>query len=295
LKSWPLIGSFILAGAAAASGAALLGARRRWHSETARMVERIYPPAALAAAPYSREELAGLPDPVARYFRFALTPGQSVVSAARLKQTGQFALRRDAWTPFVATEYFSVEPRGFLWDARLRIAGLNALYIRDGYAGAQGAMYGAIAAAIPVVNERGTVQMATGELLRYLAELVFLPTALLPRAGISWTPIDQLSARVTLTDAATTVSCNVDFGTDGEIIRISAMRYLGNDAATLTPWVGHFSNYRQIDGMMIPMTADVEWVLPDGPFSYWRGCLRNVRYDFARRLRAGFPVTVQGG
>jgi hypothetical protein len=283
LKTRPLVGFLVLAGAAAASGRALLGARRRWDAETARMVERIHPPVSIAAPPFSREELAGLPDPVVRYFWFALTPGQSVVSGARLQQTGEFALRRGAWAPFVATEYFSVEPRGFLWDARLRIARMNAFYIRDGYAGGQGAMYGAIAAAMPVVNERGTMQMATGELLRYLVELVFLPTALLPRAGIFWTPIDQVRARVTLTDEATTVSCNVDFGTNGEIVRISAMRYLGNDAATLTPWVGHFSNYRLIDGMMIPMTADVEWVLPDGPFPYWRGSMRNVRYDFARR------------
>jgi hypothetical protein len=84
----------------------------------------------------------------------------------------------------LSVEYFSVEPRGFLWDARIRMTAMMPIYIRDGYFGGEGAMYGQLAAIVPVVNQRGTSKMASGELLRYLAELVLLPTALLPRCGI---------------------------------------------------------------------------------------------------------------
>ena len=230
---------------------------------------------------FSRDDLAGLPAPVARYFEFALAPGQPVVRSARFRQAGAMALRADVWSPFTAVEYFSVGPPGFLWDARIRMAPLVWCYIHDGYVAGEGAMYGALSALIPVVDQHGTPSMASGELLRYLAEAVFLPTALLPRDGIAWTPLDENTARVTLADRGTTVSCDVDFSEHGEIVRVSAMRYRdAGGASELTPWVGRFRDYRRFDGMMIPMWGEVEWVLPEGPFPYWRGRIVDAHYEF---------------
>ncbi len=123
------------------------------------------------------------------------------------------------------------------------------------------------------------------ELLRYLAEAVFIPTALLPRGGISWEAIDENTARVTLIDGDTTVSCDVDFGEQSEIVRISAMR--GRDIGgkfELVPWVGHFSDYRRVQGMMIPMRGEVQWVLPGGPAPYFRARVVGAQYDFVTDL-----------
>jgi len=227
---------------------------------------------------------------VVRYLEFALTPGQPMVRNTRIRQVGELAMQADSWKPFTAVEDFSAAPPGFLWDARIRMAPGLAVYVRDGYCAGEGAMYGALSALVPVVNERGTPEMASGELLRYLAEAVFFPTALLPRDGISWKPIDENSARVTLIDVATTVSCDVDFGEDGEIVRMSAMRgRIAGGTFELAPWVCHFGDYRRVDGMMIPMSGEVEWVLPAGPSPYWRGHIVDAQYDFAPR--AGMPVS----
>ena len=272
------IAGSLVAGIAAALTVAVV----RWNVETARSVARLRARHDAEAPAFSRDDLAGLPDPVVRYFEFALTPGQPVVRTARLRQVGEFAMRADSWSPFTAVEYFSAAPPGFLWDARIRMAPATSVYVRDGYSGGEGVMYGALLALVPVVNERGTSTMASGELLRYLAEAVLLPTALLPRDGISWKPLGESTARVTLTDGDTTVSCDVDFSERNEIVRISAMRYRDADGKFgLTPWVGHFSEYRRVEGMMIPMSGEVEWVLPEGPFPYWRGRIVDAHYDFA--------------
>jgi hypothetical protein len=143
-------------------------------------------------------------------------------------------------------------------------------------------MYGKLAALVPVVNQRGTPKMASGELLRYLAEAPLLPTALLPREGVSWEAISESTARATLADGATKVSCDVCFSERGEIVRISVMRYRDADGeALLTPWIGHWRDYRRVNGMMIPMAGEVEWVLPEGAFSYWRGRTLTAQYEFA--------------
>jgi hypothetical protein len=252
-----------------------------WTAQTGRLATRLHTHDE-REAPYSRDALAGLPAPVVRYFDFALTPGQSLVRGARLRQTGAMALRPDSWSRFTATEYFGVDPPGFVWDANIHVAPLVWVHVRDGYWAGEGTMTGKLAAIVPVVDEHGTPEMASAELLRYLAEAVLLPTALLPRHGIAWTALDDQTARATVADAGMTVSCDVSFGERNQIERIRAMRYRDVDGkSVLVPWVGHFGDYRRIDGMMIPMSADVEWVLAGEKVPYWRGRVVEARYEFA--------------
>ena len=274
----------MIAAAFVAGGVALVSfADLFWNVETKRGVGRLRAGQRdPGASPFSRGDLAGLPAPVQRYFDFALTPGQPLVRYARLRQTGDFAMRPGSWNPFTAAEYFSVLPPGFLWDARIQMGRILPLYVRDSYVAGEGALKATVAALVPMVHIRGTPSMASGELLRYLAEAPLLPTALLPREGVSWTAIDEFTARATLTSGATTVSCDMHFGESGEIVRFSAMRDGIFHGMTLSKeWVGHFRDYRRIDGMMVPTCAEVAWIMPEGPQPYWRGRVIDPEYDFA--------------
>ena len=40
-----------------------------------------------------------------------------------------------------------------------------------------------------------------------------------------------------------------------------------------TPWEGRFADYAERDGMRVPLTGAVAWVLPEGRRDYWRGRL----------------------
>jgi hypothetical protein len=53
-------------------------------------------------------------------------------------------------------------------------------------AGGEGASEAKLAAIIPLQKMGGTPEVASSSLLRYLAEAAWLPTALLPRSGVSW-------------------------------------------------------------------------------------------------------------
>ena len=149
----------------------------------------------------------------------------------------------------------------------------------------EGATTGKLAGLIPVVDLRGTPEMASGALVRYLAEAVWFPTALLPSDGVSWSTVDDRTARAMLTDGATAVSLDVHFGERGEIVRASAMRHRAVQRGTvLTPWVCHYRDYARTDGMMIPMAAAVEWVLPEKRFPYWRASTIGVEYELAPQM-----------
>lgn len=285
MAPWRLLAGIVVGGGAALASAVALGARG-WSRATAETLERLHAAAAkrspVAPGPkplhYDPAQLAGLPPPVVRYFSFALVPGQQLVRSARFTQRGTFATRRDRWAPFSAAEAFTVSPPGFVWDARIRMAPLVVAHVRDSYIAGEGVMHGALAGVLTMVDQRGTPEMASGALLRYLAEAPWLPTALLPSAGVRWDPVDDSTARATLSDSGTTVSMDVHFATSGEIERITAARHRDvKGTPVLTPWVGHYRDYARVEGMMVPGESEVGWELPDGWFPYWRG--RAVRTE----------------
>jgi hypothetical protein len=285
MKRWVVGSARVLGGlAGAALGATAIGALR-WTRSTARWTRQLAahekPPGPGETAAVALEQLAGLSEPAERYFAFALTRGQPRVRRARLEQVGELAVRAGAWRPFTAVEHFTVRPPGFLWDAHVRMAPLIAARVRDSYLAGIGATEARLAGLIPPANLRGTPEIAAGALLRYFAEAVWFPTALLPTERLFWEPVDADTARITLTDEGITVTLDVHLGPRGDIVRATAMRHRMIDgAAVLTPWVCHYRDYARTAGMMIPTAGEVEWLLPDGPLPYWRGRIISVEYTF---------------
>ena len=281
MTRWVRRTALVLGGLGLAILLVLAGGTILWKRATGRAVA-LLGKGPLAPARYSPDQLAGLPPPVVRYFEFALVPGQPLVRHARVTQVGTFARARDAWARFSAVEDFAVWPPGFVWDASIRMAPLLPARVRDSYLGGEGNMHGTLGGVVPIVDQRGTPEMAGAALLRYLAEGAWLPTALLPSAGVRWEAEDDSTARATLTDAGTTVSMDVHFGPGGEIARITAQRYRDVDGTpVLTPWRGTFGDYARVNGMQVPMESEVGWELPDGWLPYFRA--RNVKLEYAFR------------
>jgi hypothetical protein len=177
-----------------------------------------------------------------------------------------------------------VQPPGFVWDATIHMAPLVPVRVRDEYVAGEGAMLGKVAALVPVADQRGTPEMAAGALSRYLGEAVWLPTALLPSAGVSWAAIDDSTARATLTDGETMVSADFHFGARGEIVGTTMSRFRDvNGRGVLTPFEGRMGGaYRRVSGMMVPEAGEVAWLLPAGRFAYWRGRLVDAAYEPSR-------------
>jgi hypothetical protein len=276
----------LVAGVAGAAAAAVLLADASWKRTTRRAVRALAgPPGALPGegGTISPDELAALPEPVARYFRFALAPGQRVIEHARFQQTGTMrSAAGAAWSPFTAEETFATRPPGFVWDAVVAVLPFVPLRVRDGYARGEGASEAKLAAAIPLQNMGGTPEVASASLLRYLAEAAWLPTALLPRSGVSWVATADGGARATLADHGVTVTVEVAFGAGGEIARVSALRYRAvGGKPVLTRWTGRYFDYARVEGMMIPLAAEVAWSPPEGEFAVWRGRIADASYRFA--------------
>lgn len=262
----------------------------RWASGTRALMAQL-DAARVAPAParYNARELDGLPAPVQRYFRAALQDGQPIIAAATVDHTGTFNLGEttDNWKPFTSHQRVVTQRPGFLWDGRMNILPGLDVRVHDAYVAGEGILHPAIFGLFSLMDLRGTKEVAEGELMRYFAEAAWYPTALLPSQGVFWTAVDDRSARATLTDGPLTVALAFTFDAEEgliESVRADARGRTEGGQVVMRPWEGRWSNHQLREGMRVPTSGEVAWLLPDeegGRKPYWRGTITALRYGLS--------------
>lgn len=235
---------------------------------------------------YNLEAIANLPDPVRRYFQKALKNGQPVITGVDIEHVGTFNFSEtgEQWRPFRSTQRVVPRRPGFLWDARISMAPGLTVFVRDAYVAGRGILTAKLFGFLTVMEQPETPELDQGELMRFLAEAAWYPTALLPGQGVSWEAIDDTTAAAELTDGETTVRLIFEFDAEGAIASVRSegrFREVGGELVA-TPWVGRFWDYELRDGMMIPQRGEVAWLLSEGPQPYWRGRIRRIEYEYTR-------------
>lgn len=277
----------VLVGLAAVIAVSLVVAASRWRAGTDRLRGRLEAARIpIVPATYDPRELEGLPAPVRRYLGAVLTPGQPMIAAVRVTHAGTFNTSEVAerWTPFSSDQRVVTRRPGFDWDARVTMAPGVAVWAHDAYVEGEGILHVAALGLVPILDLRGTPEVARGELMRFLAESPWYPTVLLPSQGVRWQPVDERSAAATLTDRGVAVTLVFRFDDQGlvESVRAGSRDRTIGGRLVPTPWLGRWGAYQVRDGMRVPTEGEVEWQPPSGPLPYWRGRIRAIRYDFAR-------------
>ena len=260
----------------------------RWQNDTAALRAKLEA-ARVAPSParYNESELQSLPPPVQRYFRAVLKDGQPVVAAANVTLSGTFNMGETTaqWKSFTSEQRVVARRPGFDWDARIMMFPGVPVHIHDAYVAGAGVLRGAALGLIPVVNMEDSPELARGELMRFFAEAVWYPTALLPSQGVRWEAVDDRSARATLADDPISLTLTFGFQDDGLIATVYAEargRSIANGKTVSAPWQGRFWNYAERNGMRVPMDGEVQWLLAEGAWPYFRATTTRITYEFAK-------------
>jgi hypothetical protein len=266
------------------TAASLYGAQR-WRSLTAELNARLEASRKQPSATrYDARELDGLPAPVQRYFRAVLPDVAPIVATAAVTHAGTFNMgeTKDQWKPFTSEQRVVTQAPGFVWNGRIAMLPGVPVLVHDAYVAGEGLLRPAIFGLITLVNLQGKGEIARGELMRFFAEAAWYPTALLPSQGVRWEPINDTSARATLTDGPISLTMTFTFSADGLITSVLAESRGRTVAGKVipTPWEGRWSNYQRQGGMLVPMTGEVAWLLPEGAKPYWRGTITALDYEF---------------
>jgi hypothetical protein len=171
---------------------------------------------------------------------------------------------------------------GFVWNARVRVAPLLHVRVRDSLVEGRGSGQVSLLSAFTVAEDAGTLEMNSGSLHRYLAEAVWYPTALLPSAKLQWSAIDTNGALATLTDHGMSVSLEFRFSDTGEVTGIYTPARWGSfdGGYKQVPWEGHFGRYEERMGLFVPMEGEVGWYFDNEWQAVWKG--RITAFDAQR-------------
>jgi hypothetical protein len=231
------------------------------------------------AGVFQARDVADVPEPARRYLAHAIPEGHPLGQSARVSQRGTFRSEEGGrWHPFTATQHIATAVPGFVWDARIALLPWVHVRVMDAYVGGSGELEARLASVIPVARMRPGPALNEGELLRYLAEAPWVPTALLPAMGVAWEAIDDRSARATLRDGATSASLVFTFNVRNEVERVSGLRPFRRDDGTTEPraWVGRWSHYDRRGGLLVPTEGEVAWATAGRERPYWRGRVESV-------------------
>jgi hypothetical protein len=229
-------------------------------------------------------DLDDLPAPIRRYLRHVLPLDQPPVQAVRLEQTGTFRSGGSGapWKDFTATQHVTIRPPGFVWDASIAMLPGLSVRVLDAYADGKGALWARLGGVVPVADPTPGPALDEGELMRYLAEAPLYPTALLPDMGITWTAVDDRSARATLEHRGTTATLVFHVNDQDEVERVTGKRPFLTDDGTYEErsWKGTWRNYERRGSLRVPTEGEVAWIHPEGAVAYWRGHMESIEYQF---------------
>lgn len=227
----------------------------------------------------TEEMLEGLPSPVQRYLRYAGIVGKPMARIIHVKQKGTMQpSAKGGRIPLEAEQWYTVQPPGFVWDGMMHVGPLPVARARDEYFNGRGNMLVRAGATFTVVDSKGE-EMDQGEMMRYLSEMIWFPSAFLLDT-ISFEPVDDASARVTLTNGGRSVTGTMYFDQEGRLTNFVAERYrMVGGAYELCTWSTPTTEYGVLAGLNLPVRGKAVWNLPDGDLEYIDATISALEYD----------------
>jgi hypothetical protein len=107
-----------------------------------------------------------------------------------------------------------------------------------------------------------------GEFQRWLAESVWFPTNLLPSERLQWSAITTNTAKLTFNYNDLSVTFFVSINNSGEITQMETTRFMEKDKKEI--WICKMADYKNMNGILIPTTAEALWKLDNVGFIYER-------------------------
>ncbi len=149
---------------------------------------------------------------------------------------------------------------------------------RDKFGNGKGEMAIKVFSLIPVVNAGNNEKVNQATLQRYLAEIVWFPSAALS-PYISWKPLNDNSAQATMDYNGTTGSGVFHFDLNGNFQKFVAMRYKDIKDTIPKEWTVSMIKSEIQNGIKIPVECEVSWLLENQDWRWLKLRVKNIQYN----------------
>jgi hypothetical protein len=206
---------------------------------------------------FHAELLAGLEDPVRRYFAHAMPEGAPLLDGVRVALRGQ--IRLGAWLPFTSEQ--ETFPTAFAWHARVTAGPLTLFRATDRLADGAGSVDARLFGRLPVMHADDAHTARSAAARAALEAAVFAPPALLGLPGLEWQARadDEIVARWDVAPERPEV--HVRLGLDGAIREVWGPRWgrRGSGGHRYLPFGGQLGGERRFGPYLLPGFLSVGW------------------------------------
>jgi hypothetical protein len=206
---------------------------------------------------FSSDLLAGLDEPVGRYFSHAISEGAPLSYGVRMAMRGR--IKVGLWLPFTAEQ--TVDGRSFTWRARVGRGPLTPLRVVDRYAEAVGSTEGRLLGRATLFEAEDINTARSAATRAAIESVVFAPPGVLPRRGVAWRAETEniIVARFDLPPERPEVRVRID--EHGAIRTVSALRWgnAGEKTFQYIPCGGEIHAERRFGDLVLPSSISVGW------------------------------------
>jgi hypothetical protein len=189
-----------------------------------------------------------------------------------LTQCGKMWLKPGANpVTFTAQQTSAVADVEFLWQSRVRMSGLSVRII-DYLVGGEGGLEGRLLDTLPIVRTAHDDAAFRGEAMRYLAELMWNPDALLFNPHIDWRVINARTLAAATGKGARRSEVRLILDEGGDPVRAEAddRTRVDDGVPAPCPWFAHGRDYRTVGGRRLPTLGEAGWIVGGKEFTYFR-------------------------
>ncbi len=222
----------------------------------------------------TERDMAHLPPSVHQYLIFAGILHKEKIKTVRLKQGGDFRLKPQAkFRQMKAIQYFNVDSGDFYWQGKI-----NVITATDKFINGKGNLKIKLFGFIKLAEAEG-FEVDQGEVLRLLAEGVWFPSVYI-NSYISWKEIDDSTAVATIEINGIKDSATFHFAPDHSVQKITAKRFMEkNGTFQLEDWEIKIKEYKEFNGINIPVKSEVIWKLQEGDFCWYKPEIYAIEYN----------------
>jgi hypothetical protein len=201
--------------------------------------------------------LAGLDEPVRRYFSHAISDGAALPNGVRMTMSGR--IKVGLWLPFTAEQ--TVDGRSFAWRARVGRGPLTPLRVTDRYADAAGSTEGRLLGRVTLFHADDFNTARSAATRAAIESVVFAPASVLPGRAVNWRAETDnvIVAGFDLPPERPEVRLRID--QHGAIRTVSALRWgnAGEKTFQYVPFGGDVHAERRFGDVVLPSTLSVGW------------------------------------
>lgn len=226
------------------------------------------------------DDIATLPPIVQKWLTFSGSIGKPNISNVHLVQELELKIKPEqtAWNKAKAEQYFTIDPPAFNWTMDTKMNSLLSLTARDKFVDGKGEMLIKLLSIFPVADVKGDKKIDQATLQRYLAEMVWFPSAALS-SYIEWETVDENTAKATMEFKGTKGSGLFHFDDSGQFKEFIAMRYKDVADTEASKWIVRANKTEVINGIKIPTECEASWILNHEEWIWLKLRIKEIVYN----------------